>query len=48
MNEELVVDIGPDGRMIKFVKSTLYKTKGKGPISGKVLDAKIAQDLKEV
>lgn len=43
-NEEILVDVGPDGRMIKFVKSTLYKTKGKGPISGRVLDSKIAQD----
>lgn len=34
MSEEMFVDVLPDGRTWRCVKSQLYKTKGKSPIPG--------------
>lgn len=43
MNEEIMIDFDEKtGKQITFVKSTLWKTKGLGPLSNEVLDESIA------
>jgi len=42
MNEEILIDIDEKtGKQITFVKSTLWKTKGLGPLSHEVMDESI-------
>jgi len=36
MQEEIFVELLPDGKTFKCVKSQLWKTKGKSPITGKL------------
>lgn len=46
MGEDLMYDFDEKtGKEIKFCRYMLYKTKGRGPISGRILDAKISQDM---
>lgn len=42
MNEELYSTVTPDGRTFRCVKSQLYKTGGKCPVTGKVVDKTMA------